>query len=318
MRTTLVGSPRFNVAPTIAAVALTIALALIAAPRAHAATTVGTTFLDTPTTAACGSPCTTSTGSADPPHIAPGGLTVPTAGVLTAWRVEVGPASNPATVAIRVIRGVFGAGRGPSESLPAAAGVYPFTARLAVQAGDRIGIDITPTIAATEVRVAGGIAGFRDIWIPPLPEGNDGTGGPASGKVFLQADVEPDADGDGFGDETQDQCPALEGPSNGCPATGEPPPDTDPPDATIIKGAPNKTDKSKVKFKFTSDDPSATFECSLKGRGLDQAVKQFGDCDSPRKYKRLEEGKFTFQVRAFDAAGNVDPSPAKDKFKIVG
>ena len=232
---------------------------------------------------------------------------------------EVGPASNPATVAIRVIRGVFGAGRGPSESLPAAAGVYPFTARLAVQAGDRIGIDITPTIAATEVRVAGGIAGFRDIWIPPLPEGNDGTGGPASGKVFLQADVEPYADGDGFGDETQDQCPALEGPSNGCPATGEPPPDTDPPRCDDHQGRP---EIRPTRARSSSSSPptirARLFECSLKGRGLDQAVKQFGDCDSPRKYKRLEEGKFTFQVRAFDAAGNVDPSPAKDKFKIVG
>ena len=115
---------------------------------------------------------------------------------------------------------------------------------------------------------AGSIA-TRETWIPPLPEGNAGTSGPASGKVFLQADIEFDGDGDGFGDETQDQCPGVGGPSNGCPATAEPPPDTDPPDATIIKGAPNKTDKTKVKFKFVSDDPSATFECSLKGKGLD-------------------------------------------------
>ena len=75
--------------------------------------------------------------------------------------------------------------------------------------------------------------------------------------------------------------------------------------------------KPKAKYKFTSDDPSATFECSLKGKGLDQAVKQFGVCDSPRKYKRLDKGKFKFKVRAVDAAGNVDPSPAKDKFKVT-
>ena len=34
--------------------------------------------------------------------------------------------------------------------------------------------------------------------------------------------------------------------------------------------------------------------------------------------KRLKKGKHKFQVRAIDAAGNVDPSPAKDKFKVVG
>ena len=54
-----------------------------------------------------------------------------------------------------------------------------------------------------------------------------------------------------------------------------------------------------------------------EGKGLDQAVKQFGVCDSPRKYKRLDEGKFKFKVRAIDAAGNADPTPAKDKFKVT-
>ena len=83
----------------------------------------------------------------------------------------------------------------------------------------------------------------------------------------------------------------------------------------LTKGAPKKLDKSKVKVKFSSDEPNSTYECKLKGKGLDQAVKQFGDCDSPRKYRHLDQGKF--KVRAIDAAGKVDPSPAKDKFKVV-
>ena len=36
-----------------------------------------------------------------------------------------------------------------------------------------------------------------------------------------------------------------------------------PPETTITKGAPNKTDKTKVKFKFTSSEPDSTFECEL-------------------------------------------------------
>jgi hypothetical protein len=35
--------------------------------------------------------------------------------------------------------------------------------------------------------------------------------------VNIAAVVEPDADGDGFGDETQDKCIGVGGPDNGCP-----------------------------------------------------------------------------------------------------
>jgi hypothetical protein len=40
-------------------------------------------------------------------------------------------------------------------------------------------------------------------------------------------------------------------------------------------------------------------------------------CSSPRKVKNLDEGKHKFKVRAVDAAGDVDPTPTKDKFKVV-
>ena len=99
-----------------------------------------------------------------------------------------------------------------------------------------------------------------------------------------------------------------------------PPPaaDTQPPQTSITKAPPNKSKRPKAKYRFTSDEPGSTFECKLKGRGLKGSVKEFGGCDSPRSYKRLEDGKFRFQVRAIDSAGNVDPTPAKDKFKVAG
>ena len=67
--------------------------------------------------------------------------------------------------------------------------------------------------------------------------------------------------GDGFGDETQDQLPDQHG-DCGVVFPAEPP-DTDPPQTEIANGAPNKLDKSKVKFKFTADEPNATFECKV-------------------------------------------------------
>ena len=40
-------------------------------------------------------------------------------------------------------------------------------------------------------------------------------------------------------------------------------------------------------------------------------------CKSPKKYKKLKPGKHVFKVRAIDKAGNVDPTPAKKKFKVL-
>ena len=84
-----------------------------------------------------------------------------------------------------------------------------------------------------------------------------------------------------------------------------------PPDTSITKRAPDKTEKTKVKFMFSSSKRHSTFECRLD-------KKRWKPCSSPKKLKRLKKGKHTFQVRAIDAAGNVDPTPARDRFKVVG
>jgi len=86
--------------------------------------------------------------------------------------------------------------------------------------------------------------------------------------------------------------------------------DTDPPETTITKGAPDKLHKPKAKFRFASDEPGSTFECKLD-------KQPFKPCSSPRKAKHLDDGRHRFKVRATDAAGNTDPTAAKDKFKVV-
>ena len=83
-----------------------------------------------------------------------------------------------------------------------------------------------------------------------------------------------------------------------------------PPETKITKGAPKKTHKTKLKFKFTSNDPGAKFQCKLD-------KKAFKSCKSPQTLKNLDQGKHTFAVRAIDADGQRDPTPAKGKFKIV-
>ena len=69
--------------------------------------------------------------------------------------------------------------------------------------------------------------------------------------------------------------------------------------------------RPKAKFKFTSTEAGSTFQCKLDR-------KPFKPCRSPKKYKGLKPGKHVFKVRATDAAGNTDPSPAVKKFKVLG
>ena len=68
-----------------------------------------------------------------------------------------------------------------------------------------------------------------------------------------------------------------------------------------------------MKVKFSGTDNAAppgplTFECKVdKGA--------FDDCKSPLKL-RLAKGKHTVEVRAIDADGNVDATPATAKIKV--
>ena len=107
---------------------------------------------------------------------------------------------------------------------------------------------------------------------------------------------------------------ANDGAATSAPATVtltiESSPDTTAPETTIDKRPKNEVRGSKAKFKFSSSEPDSSFECKLD-RG------KYKPCTSPRKLKRLEPGKHKFSVRATDAAGNTDPKPAKDKFRVV-
>ena len=55
------------------------------------------------------------------------------------------------------------------------------------------------------------------------------------------------------------------------------------------------------------------FQCRLKRKG--HGAKDFRKCSSPKTYKHLKAGRYTFTVRA-NGPGGKDPSPAKKNFKI--
>ena len=86
--------------------------------------------------------------------------------------------------------------------------------------------------------------------------------------------------------------------------------EADPPNTKITKAPKKRTDAEKATFKFRSDEPGSTFRCRID-------KKKFKPCRSPKRYKRLDPKKHKFQVRATDPVGNVDPSPAKKRWRVT-
>jgi hypothetical protein len=138
-----------------------------------------------------------------------------------------------------------------------------------------------------------------------------------------------DTDGDGFGDGAEvtagsDPLDAASTPA-GPPAprtasvqpTGagsqgpvEPPPaDITPPNTSISSGPSGSTTSTTASFAFSSSEPGSSFECKLDGGS-------WSACASPRGYNALGLATHTFAVRATDAAGNTDLSPATQSWTV--
>lgn len=156
--------------------------------------------------------------------------TVPAAGVITSWGVNVGSALAAGAadaVTFKVMRPnlvtktvqVVGEGNGVAVT-----GSNIFAARIPVQAGDTVGATDSggsllfceePSLGATMGLIAGNPVTGSTVAFTSGPE--------EKGQIPLFATVEPDADGDGFGDETQDQCPTDASTQGPCPAKVTPP-----------------------------------------------------------------------------------------------
>ncbi|MEA2353334.1 MAG: large repetitive protein, partial [Thermoleophilaceae bacterium] len=85
--------------------------------------------------------------------------------------------------------------------------------------------------------------------------------------------------------------------------------DLTPPQTTIVRGPKGIVGSRRALLAYASSEPGSTFQCSLDGA-------PFKACASPRTYTGLKDGTHTFRVRARDAAGNVDPTPATRSWKI--
>jgi CSLREA domain-containing protein len=87
--------------------------------------------------------------------------------------------------------------------------------------------------------------------------------------------------------------------------------DRRPPHTEILRQSKDLSRKNSVRFFFASNERGSRFQCSLDDDG-------FRGCKSPKRYGKLAPGKHVFRVRAIDRAGNVDPTPAKRRFRVLG
>ncbi|MGC1166027.1 MAG: hypothetical protein WA862_07960 [Solirubrobacterales bacterium] len=144
-------------------------------------------------------------------------VVAPSAGIITKWKINSGPSPISAQT-LKVLRpnGVKTVQTVGEATQTPSAGQNTFDTRIPVQTGDRLAL-FTPTgflvCETAEENLLGGFLG--------------GGGGVGSTNPFVEvstkaripvsAVIEPDADNDGFGDETQDKCPQNATAQAACP-----------------------------------------------------------------------------------------------------
>jgi hypothetical protein len=147
-------------------------------------------------------------------------IAIPAPGVITGWRINAAPFAKHEVQYLKVMRPLeipdtFATVGESQAALVNHPGVNAFPARIAVGAGDHLGVFGTP---GTYFCATGETDDIRG-----LAEGNPPIGTRASfitspgAQVALAATVEPDSDGDGYGDETQDRCPQSASLQDVCP-----------------------------------------------------------------------------------------------------
>ncbi len=242
-------------------------------------------------------PSTLASGQPNPYTVPDGG------GVITEWRTRAGAGGG--SLALQALaqdqmnNGTYTVLAESRVETPTASTVNTFKTRLPVAGGEVLGLRVVA--GSPDCRYTGA-TGITEWSITPAPQPNSGPvaypTGTGDTAINARATLEPDKDGDGFGDETQD----------GCPSKGQRQDDCVPPSVAINKAPKKKTKRAKARFRFSSDDPQATFECSLDG-------KRFKPCASPFVTRKLKRGRHTFEVRATDRNDNASEVAAY-KWKV--
>lgn len=184
-----------------------VAAGLWAPASSGAATTLGQLFA--PDAACIGPRSTLQTGAASG-----AGYSVPAAGVLTSWAFETGSAVPPGLAPLiarpTTLAGTFTAvAVHPAATAPGANGINTYTLRpgIAVRPGDVLGIEKDAGGGICQLNSGSSTDTTGAINSTLSPGASAAFSSFGNSKVQVSASLEPDIDGDGLGDQTQDSCP---------------------------------------------------------------------------------------------------------------
>jgi hypothetical protein len=198
---------------------------------------------------------------------APLPIDAPVSGVVTKWRMTAAPTTvgnYEEAVSIlhpTVVPNAFEV-RSESALSVVTAGVHEFPTRLPIQAGDKLGFwgNPGPLVCNGEGTQAADVMGFI---APPAKAGSffNPTAQQSSKLISGSVTIEPDADGDGYGDETQDLCPQSAATQAGCPVVS----------LSLSRGAIGKT---VARVRVTTDHPApVTVTGTVKAGGKKLKLK---------------------------------------------
>jgi hypothetical protein len=208
----------------VLSVILVVGVSVVVSAPAQGATTLGQTDPAAPAGYACGSPTAylqSAVAAGSPTYYVPAG-----GGVITSWSTQANAnADKEAELKVFAATGTPGSylvrgQEGPHILAPGVLNTFP--AQVPVEAGDVLGLyHGTIGTACGFDGVPGDTTSSVFAAIPDPPVGSTYTPNmnDAGFRVNISAQLEPDADDDGFGDESQDKCAGTAGPFNGCPSS---------------------------------------------------------------------------------------------------
>jgi hypothetical protein len=214
-----------------------------------------------------------------------------------------------------------------SQELGDGDGDYTFEVRAldtAGNVGDPASYDFTIDTVAGDTAVTSAPEPLSNVTTPSFTYSSDASDldyfecrlvGGASPMVFEHCDDSgtpygPLADGDyAFEVRSVD----LAGNPDPSPAVNEFTVDTVAPETTIGKAPAATVGTDSVTFGFASDKDPSSFECRLSGG---QAAAWQPCAGTSKTFTGLVDGDYLFEVRATDAAGNTDATPATGKVRV--
>lgn len=150
----------------------------------------------------------------------------PVSGVITSWKISLVPVPFVLPQQLKIFRPTGNPSQfqvvGESAVSSVVSGVNTFATRIPIQAGDRIGLFANSQFGAlfcaetAETETPGNSIGFV-LGTPTVGSTATLAGSVPDSLVPAAVVIEPDADGDGFGDETQDACPQSAAVQVACP-----------------------------------------------------------------------------------------------------